>query len=141
MSFEHYRPPRPHRRPGQPADPRRDEVRRVGQPRPRRSIATIHPALDAGINLMDTADVYAHGESEEIVGDAMRPAREAATTSSWPPSCTARWATRSPPAGNSRRWIVREVEALLRRLHVDHIDLYQVHRPARTSTSTRPSAR
>ena len=72
MSFRALPPARPHRRQGQPADPRRDDVRRVGQPRPRRvASAIIHRALDAGINVIDTADVYARGESEEIVGKAL----------------------------------------------------------------------
>ena len=61
---------------GQPAVPRGDDVRRVGQPRPRRVGRVIHAALDAGINFIDTADVYSGGESEEIVGKAIAgPAR------------------------------------------------------------------
>ncbi|MEV7012089.1 aldo/keto reductase [Streptosporangium sp. NPDC051022] len=88
-----------------------------------RIIAT---ALDAGINMIDTADVYAFGESEEIVGRAIRGRRDEvvlATKFGNPMDD-------SPGRrGNSRRWIMRAVEDSLRRLGTDHIDLYQVHRP------------
>ena len=53
-------------------------------------IRIIHAALDAGINFVDTADVYSFGESEEIVGKAL--ARPSGTRWCWPPRCTARWA-------------------------------------------------
>jgi aryl-alcohol dehydrogenase-like predicted oxidoreductase len=71
------------------------------------SIRIIHRALDAGINFIDTADVYSAGESEEIVGK--RSPAVAATTSSWPPRSTARWATTptssaTRAAGSSPRW-------------------------------------
>src|SRR6185369_14666130 len=68
-----------------------------GEPDHDTSIATIHAAIDAGINFIDTADVYSQGDPNQ--------------------------------RGNSRRWIVREVEQSLRRLNTDWIDLYQVHRP------------
>ncbi|HEY0216968.1 MAG TPA: aldo/keto reductase [Cellulomonas sp.] len=90
------------------------------------SIRIIHRALDAGINVVDTADVYSGGVSEEIVGKALAGRRDdvvLATKLFMPMSD-------DPNArGGSRRWIVREVEASLRRLGTDHLDLYQVHRP------------
>ncbi len=90
----------------------------------------INRALDAGINLVDTADVYAFGESEEIVGKAIAGRRDEVVL-----------ATKFHNAmddqvnhrGNSRRWIRRAVEDSLRRLDTDHIDLYQVHRPDPTT--------
>jgi len=90
------------------------------------SIRIIHTALDAGINFIDTADVYSGGESEEIVGKALKHRRDdvvLATKFHGPMG-------RDPnERGNSRRWIVREVDNSLRRLQTDWIDLYQVHRP------------
>ncbi|MFG2281720.1 aldo/keto reductase [Streptomyces asoensis] len=91
------------------------------------SIRIIHRALDAGINFVDTADVYSGGVSEEIVGKALKGRREdvfLATKFFMPmdPNDPNR-------RGGSRRWIIREVENSLRRLGTDHIDLYQVHRP------------
>jgi aryl-alcohol dehydrogenase-like predicted oxidoreductase len=99
----------------------------IGNPDHEESIRIIHRALDAGINIVDTADVYSRGESEEIVGKALRGRRDdviLATKFHGPMSDT------DPnQQGNSRRWIIREVESSLRRLGTDHIDLYQVHRP------------
>jgi aryl-alcohol dehydrogenase-like predicted oxidoreductase len=90
------------------------------------SIAIIRAALDGGVNFIDTADAYAGGESEEIVGKALSGRRDEvvlATKVHFPMGA-------DPNArGNSRRWIVREVENSLRRLRTDYIDLYQVHRP------------
>src|SRR5690349_25171591 len=92
------------------------------------SIKIIHRALDAGINFVDTADVYSAGVSEEIVGEALKGRRDEvflATKFFMPMS-------QDDPnmRGGSRRWIVRAVENSLRRLGTDHIDLYQVHRPS-----------
>jgi aryl-alcohol dehydrogenase-like predicted oxidoreductase len=90
------------------------------------SIRIIHRALDAGVNFVDTADVYAGGESEEIVGKALRGRRDdvvLATKFHGP------MGDDHNRRGNSRRWIVRAVEESLRRLGTDWIDLYQVHRP------------
>ena len=82
-----------HGRLGQQDVPRRDDVRIEGQCGPRR-VDPDHPAaLDAGINFVDTADVYGQGESEEIVGKAWPVG---ATTSSWPPSSMARWGPIQP---------------------------------------------
>jgi aryl-alcohol dehydrogenase-like predicted oxidoreductase len=93
------------------------------------SIRIIHAALDAGINFIDTADVYSQGESEEIVGKAIGnpPARRDDVV-----LATKVWGQMDEDPnhrGASRRWILEEVEHSLRRLGTDYIDLYQVHRP------------
>jgi aryl-alcohol dehydrogenase-like predicted oxidoreductase len=90
------------------------------------SIRVIHRALDAGINLVDTADVYSQGESEEIVGKALVGRRDDVVLAT---KFHGQIGTEVNQFGNSRRWIIREVENSLRRLQTDHIDLYQVHRP------------
>jgi len=97
-----------------------------GNPDHEESISIIHRALDAGINFIDTADVYSAGESEEIVGKALRGRRDdvvLATKVHFP------MGDEPNHRGNSRRWIVAEVENSLRRLQTDWIDLYQIHRP------------
>jgi aryl-alcohol dehydrogenase-like predicted oxidoreductase len=97
-----------------------------GNPDHGQGIRTIHRALDAGINFIDTADVYSAGESEEIVGEALADGRRdgvvLATKFHFP------MGDDPNEGGNSRRWIFREVESSLRRLRTDWIDLYQVHR-------------
>jgi aryl-alcohol dehydrogenase-like predicted oxidoreductase len=90
------------------------------------SVRIIQRALDAGINLVDTADVYSHGESEVIVGKALRGRRDDVVLAT---KVHGRMGDDVNRFGNSRRWIVREVEESLRRLQTDWIDLYQVHRP------------
>src|SRR5215216_4098906 len=90
------------------------------------SIRIIHRALDAGINFVDTADVYGSGESEEIVGKALAGRRDDVVLAT---KFHGRMGDGPNRWGNSRRWIVQEVEASLRRLNTDWIDLYQVHRP------------
>jgi len=90
------------------------------------SIRIIHAALDAGINFIDTADVYSGGESEQIVGKAIKGRRDDVVLAT---KFVAPMGEDSNHRGSSRRWIVREVEASLRRLDTDHIDLYQAHRP------------
>ncbi|PRY16128.1 aldo/keto reductase [Kineococcus rhizosphaerae] len=90
------------------------------------SVKIIHRALDAGINLVDTADAYSQGASEEIVGQALAGRRDdvvLATKFHLP------MGEDPNRRGNSRRWIVRALEDSLRRLGTDHVDLYQVHRP------------
>ncbi len=90
------------------------------------SIRIIHAALDAGINFVDTADVYAQGESEEIVGKALKGRRDDVVLA------TKFWNPMGPgpnERGASRHWIVRAVEDSLRRLRTDYIDLYQMHQP------------
>jgi aryl-alcohol dehydrogenase-like predicted oxidoreductase len=96
----------------------------IGNPDHDDSVRIIHKALDAGINFIDTSDAY--GESEAVVGKALKRRRDAVVL-----------ATKfSRPIGDdpnhqgaSRRWIMTAVENSLRRLQIDHIDLYQVHRP------------
>ncbi len=86
----------------------------------------VHHAIDAGINYFDTSDVYSHGESESLLGKALKGRRHdvvLATKFGLPMT------TNPNQRGNSRRWIVREVEQSLTRLGTDYIDLYQVHRP------------
>jgi aryl-alcohol dehydrogenase-like predicted oxidoreductase len=90
-------------------------------------IRIIHRALDAGINFIDTADVYSRGESEQIVGDALRGGRREHVVLATKVHGT--MGDDPNQFGNSRRWIVREVEDSLRRLKTDWIDLYQIHRP------------
>lgn len=89
-------------------------------------VRIVHAALDGGINFVDTADVYSAGESEDIVGKALRGRRDdvilATKVHGGMGPGVNEW-------GNSRVWIVREVEHSLRRLGTDHIDLYQIHRP------------
>ena len=90
------------------------------------SIRIIHRALDAGINFIDTADVYARGESEEIVGKALAGRRDDVVLAT---KVHGTMGDSQNERGNSRRWIIKEVEASLRRLGTDWIDLYQIHRP------------
>jgi aryl-alcohol dehydrogenase-like predicted oxidoreductase len=98
-----------------------------GNPDHADSIRIIHRALDAGIDFVDTADVYSQGESEVIVGKALAGGRRDEVVL----ATKVHMAMGEGPnrRGNSRRWIVREVEDSLRRLGTDWIDLYQIHRP------------
>jgi aryl-alcohol dehydrogenase-like predicted oxidoreductase len=89
------------------------------------SIRIIHRALDAGINFIDTADVYSRGESEVIVGKALAGRRDDIVLATKVHSPMGEDPNQQ---GNSRRWIIREVENSLRRLGTDWIDLYQIHR-------------
>jgi aryl-alcohol dehydrogenase-like predicted oxidoreductase len=91
------------------------------------SIRIIHRALDAGINFIDTADVYSRGESEEIVGKALAGGKRHNIVLATKIHGT--MGDDPNEFGNSRRWIIREVENSLRRLKTDWIDLYQIHRP------------
>ena len=99
---------------GRAANPDHDECKGI-----------VHAALDAGINFVDTSDVYSRGESEEILAKSLRGRRDQvviATKSYFPMS-------RDPNhRGGSRRWILRACEESLRRLETDYIDLYQLHR-------------
>jgi aryl-alcohol dehydrogenase-like predicted oxidoreductase len=97
-----------------------------GNPDHEESARIIGRALDAGINFIDTADVYSGGESEEIVGKALAGRRDhvvLATKAHGPMGDDVN------ERGNSRRWLIRECENSLRRLGTDYIDLYQIHRP------------
>ena len=108
-----------------------------GEPDHDASIKIIHAALDAGLNFIDTADVYSQGESETIVGKALAGGRRddvilaTKVHGQMGVPADAPMGTKGDPnrQGNSRRWIVREVEDSLRRLNTDWIDLYQIHRP------------
>src|ERR671938_1552822 len=91
------------------------------------SIRIIHRALDAGINFIDTADVYARGESEEIVGKALAGGRRDHVVLAT--KVHGRMGDDPNQFGNTRRWIRMEVENSLRRLGTEWIDLYQIHRP------------
>ncbi|MCT9108979.1 aldo/keto reductase [Streptomyces mirabilis] len=99
----------------------------IGNPDHDDSVRIIHKALDAGINFVDTADAYSRGESEEIVGKALKGHRDdvvLATKAHLP------MGDDPNQRGNSRRWLVRALEDSLRRLGTDHVDLFQIHRPA-----------
>ncbi|MBB6556895.1 aldo/keto reductase [Nonomuraea rubra] len=98
----------------------------AGNPDHDDSIRIIHAALDHGINFVDTADMYSAGESEEIVGKALQGRRDEVVLSTKVHFQMGEGPNRG---GNSRRWIMREVEASLKRLRTDWIDLYQIHRP------------
>ena len=130
MSFDHYRPLG---RTGVQVSPLTLGAMMFGawgNPDHEESISIIHRALDAGINVIDTADVYARGESEEIVGKALQARTGSRDDVFLATKFHGSMHDDDPnQAGNSRRWIVREVEDSLRRLQTDHIDLYQVHRP------------
>jgi aryl-alcohol dehydrogenase-like predicted oxidoreductase len=97
-----------------------------GNPDHEDSIRIIHRALDAGVNFVDTADVYSAGENEEIVGKALAGRRDRVVLAT---KFHGRMGDDPNRSGNSRRWILQEVEASLRRLQTDWIDIYQVHRP------------
>ena len=97
-----------------------------GNPDHEDCVRIIHTALDGGINFIDTADVYSAGESEEIVGQALRGRRDDVVLATKAHGAMGRDINMK---GNSRRWLVREVENSLRRLQTDYIDLYQIHRP------------
>ncbi|MFJ8976195.1 aldo/keto reductase [Streptomyces sp. NPDC102282] len=98
----------------------------MGNPDHDESVRIIHKALDAGINFVDTADAYSRGESEEIVGKALKGRRDEVVLAT-----KAHLPMGDDPnmRGNSRRWLVRALEDSLRRLGTDHVDLFQVHRP------------
>jgi len=106
----------------------------AGNPDHDDSIRIIHKALDAGINFIDTADLYSHGESEEIVGKALKGRRDSvvlATKARMAMGHDTGGATDADPnrQGASRRWLVRALDDSLRRLQTDHVDLFQIHRP------------
>src|SRR4051812_17345128 len=90
------------------------------------SVRIIHRALDAGINFVDTADIYSAGESEEIVGKALKGRRDDVVLAT---KLGVPMGEDPNHGGGSRRWIIAEVENSLRRLATDYIDLYQLHRP------------
>lgn len=93
------------------------------------AVRIIHRALDVGINFVDTADAYSRGESEQIVGKALKGRRDSVVLATKVNGQMGEDPHDPNMQGNSRRWIVYEVEQSLRRLGTDYIDLYQVHRP------------
>lgn len=91
------------------------------------SIRIIHRALDAGINFIDTADVYSQGESEIIVGKALASVERSRVVLAT--KVHGNMGDDPNAQGNSRRWIIAECDNSLRRLGTEYIDLYQIHRP------------
>lgn len=102
----------------------------VGNPDHDDCVRIIHAALDQGVNFVDTADMYSAGESEEIVGKALKGRRDDVVLAT---KVHFRMGEGPNRSGNSRLWIVKEVEQSLRRLGTDWIDLYQIHRPDPTT--------
>lgn len=98
-----------------------------GNPDHEECVKIIHSALGAGINFIDTADVYSAGESEQIVCKALSPRRRGDVVLAT--KVNVQMSEDPNSHGNSRRWLMREVENSLRRLGTDWIDLYQIHRP------------
>jgi aryl-alcohol dehydrogenase-like predicted oxidoreductase len=94
------------------------------------SVRIIHRALDAGINFIDTADIYSQGESEIIVGKALATLDRSRVVLAT--KVHGQMGDDPNAQGNSRRWIIAECENSLRRLGTDYIDLYQIHRPDET---------
>jgi len=101
-----------------------------GNPDADECIAMVDTALDAGVNFVDTADVYDFGVSEEILGRALKGRRDNVVLAT---KFNNAMGEDPNMGGNSRRWIMRAVEDSLRRLDTDWIDLYQVHRPDPTT--------
>jgi aryl-alcohol dehydrogenase-like predicted oxidoreductase len=102
----------------------------IGNPDHDDSIRIIHKALDAGINFIDTADMYSAGESEEIVGKALQGRRDSVVLATKARMPMGGAGDPDPNRqGTSRRWLVRALDDSLRRLQTDHVDLYQIHRP------------
>ncbi len=98
---------------------------KIGSTTQDEATAIVGAALETGINVIDTADMYSQGESEEMVGKAVASHRDdivLATKVSLP------MGEERNHQGSSRRWLVTELDHSLRRLGVDHIDLYQIHR-------------
>ncbi|SEE88127.1 aldo/keto reductase [Streptomyces sp. Ag109_O5-10] len=107
----------------------------IGRTTQEEATAIVDAALEAGINLIDTADMYGQGESEEMVGKAIAGRRDdivLATKAGLP------MGDERNHRGGSRRWLVTALENSLRRLGVDHVDLYQIHRwdPATSDEET-----
>jgi aryl-alcohol dehydrogenase-like predicted oxidoreductase len=98
----------------------------IGNPDHDDSIRIIHKALDAGVNFIDTADGYSAGESEEIVGKALKGRRDSVVLAT---KFNRPMGEDPNQRGASRRWIMTALENSLRRLQTDHVDLYQIHRP------------
>jgi aryl-alcohol dehydrogenase-like predicted oxidoreductase len=100
-----------------------------GNPDEKECHRMLHTALEAGVNFVDTADVYAFGESEEFLGRALAGRRDSVVLATKGHNAMPGDGRDRNRRGNSRVWLTRAVEASLRRLGTDYIDLYQVHRP------------
>ena len=98
---------------------------RIGRTTQEEVTAIVGTALDAGLNLIDTADMYGAGESEEMVGKAIAGRRDDIVLAT---KATMPMGEDRNRQGGSRRWLVTALEDSLRRLGVDHVDLYQMHR-------------
>ena len=107
----------------------------IGRTTQDEATAIVDAALEAGVNVIDTADRYSAGESEEMVGKAITGRREhvVLATKAYSPM-----GDDPNQQGSSRRWLVTELDNSLRRLGVDHVDLYQIHRwdPATSDEET-----
>ncbi|MFE4910352.1 aldo/keto reductase [Streptomyces sp. NPDC056652] len=99
---------------------------KMGNPDHDDCVRMIHRALDAGVNFVDTADVYGYSETEEIVGKALKGRRDEVVLATKFNGPMGEGPNRG---GNSRRWVVQAVEGSLKRLRTDYIDLYQIHHP------------
>ncbi|MFG3262822.1 aldo/keto reductase [Streptomyces bobili] len=97
----------------------------IGRTTQAEATAIVDAALDAGINLIDTADMYSDGESEEMVGKAIAGRRDDIVLAT---KATMPMGDERNHRGSSRRWLVTALDDSLRRLGVDHVDLYQMHR-------------
>ncbi|MFD5266295.1 aldo/keto reductase [Streptomyces sp. NPDC058335] len=97
----------------------------IGRTTQDEATAIVEAALDAGINLIDTADMYSDGESEEMVGKAIAGRREDIVLAT---KATMPMGDERNHQGSSRRWLVTALDDSLRRLGVEHVDLYQMHR-------------
>ncbi len=100
----------------------------IGRTTQDEATAIIDAALEAGVNLIDTADFYSHGESEEMVGKAIGAIAGRRDEVVLATKATLPMGERRNHNGSSRRWLVTELDNSLRRLGVDHVDLYQIHR-------------
>ncbi|MFD9544636.1 aldo/keto reductase [Streptomyces sp. NPDC060022] len=98
---------------------------RIGRTTQDEATAVVDAALEGGINVIDTADMYSDGESEEMVGKAIAGRRDDIVLAT---KATMPMGDERNHQGSSRRWLVTELDNSLRRLGVDHVDLYQIHR-------------
>jgi aryl-alcohol dehydrogenase-like predicted oxidoreductase len=107
----------------------------IGRTTQDEATAIVDAALDAGINLIDTADMYSQGQSEEMVGKAVTGRRDDLVLAT---KATMPMGDDRNHQGSSRRWLVTALDDSLRRLGVDHVDLYQIHRwdPATSDEET-----
>src|SRR5437764_13479489 len=99
-----------------------------GNPDEKECVEIVHAALDAGVNLLDTADTYSHGQSEEFVGKAIAGHRDEIVLSS---KVRSRAGDGPKEQGASRLWTMRQVAASLKRLRTDQVGHDQLHRSDR----------